>query len=174
MREKMGVVLLAIVFLFLSLVAQVKEMKPVEPVNWRELMPFLIDIPQYQSEEKPEGSSVSMANFKVSQVSRDYTSGEKTLRIEIIDGGYVQMAYAGFQMLQSFEVDSSEELIKKVDIKGFPGVEKYTYESKEASLTILVADRFLVQMEGQNFENTEELKKIANLLDLGKLSSLAK
>jgi len=33
-----------------------------------------------------------MANFKVSQVSRDYTSSEKTLKIEIIDGGYVQMA----------------------------------------------------------------------------------
>ncbi|MCP2606581.1 hypothetical protein NLC27_03390, partial [Candidatus Aminicenantes bacterium AC-708-I09] len=148
--------------------------KPVEPVNWRKLINFLIDIPGWQAKGEPKGSTVSMGNFKISQVERSYVLGEKDLEIKIIDGSYIPMVYASFKMMTSFEIDSSEEYVKKITVKGFPGVEKYEYGSEEAMIIILVKDRFLVNLTEDNVKDTSELKKIANLLDLKKLAELAK
>jgi hypothetical protein len=38
---------------------------------------------------------------------------------------------------------------------------------------VLAGDRFLVQLEGENFDDTTELREIANLLDLEGLADLA-
>ena len=38
---------------------------------------------------------------------------------------------------------------------------------------ILVSDRFLIHLEGDNFENTSQLVEISNLLDLEGLAKLA-
>lgn len=173
MRRKIFFVLLAIFFMATSiaLLAQIKE--PVEPVNWRELTPFLIDIPEWEAEGDAEGSSMDMAGFKISQAERSYTAEEKNLTITIIDGGYVPIVYAGIKMAMGFELDTAEEYVKKVTIKGFPGVEKYENEDKKAEVMILVIDRFLIQLEGQNFENASTLTEIAQLLDLEGISNLA-
>lgn len=173
MRRKIFFVFLAVFSMVISiaLVAQMKQ--PVDPVGWRELIPFLIDIPDWQAEGEAEGSSLAMAGFKISQAERSYTADERDLTITIIDGGYVPMVYAGMKMAMSFEMDSAEEYVKKITVKGFPGVERYEYEPKSAEVMILVVDRFLVQLEGDNFENTAELKEIAELLDLEGIANLA-
>jgi hypothetical protein len=152
-----------------SLSAQ--DQKPVEPVNWRQLTPLLIDIQGYEGAE-PEGSTTSMAQFKMSQASREYTKGENSIKIEIIDGSYIPMAYASYKILENFEVDSSEELVRKVTIQGFPAIENIHYKDKEASLSIMVGERFLVNIRGEKFDKSDELKDIANRLDLKKLASM--
>ena len=173
MRRKIFFAFLAVFSMVISiaLVAQMKQ--PVDPVGWRELTPFLIDIPDWQAEGEAEGSSIVMAGFKTSQAERSYTADERDLAITIIDGGYVPMVYAGMKMAMSFEMDNAEEYVKKITVKGFPGVERYEYEPKSAEVMILVVDRFLVQLEGENFENTTELKEIAKLLDLEGIANLA-
>lgn len=171
MRTKAHFMFLVILMsVSMVLLAQMKQ--PVEPVNWRELTPFLIDIPDWEAEGEAEGSTISMAGFKVSQAERSYTAENKNLNMTIVDGGYVPMVYAGMKMAMSVEVDTAEEYIKKITIKDFPGVEKYEYESMNAEVMILVGDRFLVQLKGENFDNTTELKEIANLLDLEGLADL--
>jgi hypothetical protein len=164
----LGLLLLSSAFLFSQ------AQKQVDPVNWRELIPFLIDIPEFEADGKPEGSTVAMGNYKVSQAEREYSSGDKELKISIIDGAYAQMAYAGIKMAMNFEMDTSEEYVKKVTIKGFPGIEKYEYEDKDGQVILLVADRFVVQLEEENAPDTSELKKIAEALDLEGLAKLAK
>ena len=151
-----------------------QSQEQVDPVNWRELIPFLGDIPGFEAEGKPEGSTISMGNYKISQAERDYSSGEKELHISITDGAYAQMAYAGVKMAMNFEIDTSEEYVKKVTIKGFPGIEKYEYENKDGQVILLVAERFVVQLEVDNVPDTSELKKIAEGLDLEGLAKLAK
>jgi hypothetical protein len=164
----LGLLLLSSAFLFSQ------AQKQVDPVNWRELIPFLIDIPEFEADGKPEGSTVAMGNYKVSQAEREYSSGDKELKISIVDGAYAQMAYAGIKMAMNFEMDTSEEYVKKVTIKGFTGIEKYEYEDKDGQVILLVADRFVVQLEEENAPDTSELKKIAEALDLEGLAKLAK
>jgi len=174
MRYK-GIFASLILFYFISLLfLYAQGQKPVEPVNWRKLIPFLGEIPGWEAEEEPEGSTVSMEGFKISQVERSYTAADKNLAIIIVDGGYVPMVYSAFKMAMSFEVDTSEEYIKKITIKGFPGVEQYNYEDKEAETMILISDRFLVHMEGENMEDASELIAIANNLDLEGIAKLAR
>jgi len=156
----------------LSIFAQGQE--PVDPVNWRELVPFLIDISDWEAEGEAEGSTISMANFKVSEVERSYTAEDKELNIKIVDGGYVQMMYAGVKMAMNFEIDTSEEYVKKITIKGFSGIERYDYEDKEAEVIILIGERFLVQLEGNNFKDASLLTAIAETLDLKGIANLAK
>jgi len=167
-------VCILVIFFSLSLVSFAQGQKPVDPVNWRELVPFLVDIQGWDAEGKPEGSSISMGNYKVSKASREYSSGDKDLEIEIIDGGFVPMIYAGIKMAMSFEIDTSDEYLKKITIKNCPGVEKYQYGDKEAEVIILIAERFLVTLKGDNFKDTKELKDIAEILDLDGIAALGK
>lgn len=174
MRYK-GIFALLILFSFISLpILYAQGQKQVEPVNWRELIPFLGEIPGWEAEEKPEGSTVSMQGFKISRVERSYTAGDRNLEIEIVDGSYFPAVYSPFKMAMSFELDTSERYVKKITIKDFPGIEQYEYEDKEAEIMILVADRFLVRLEGDNIEDPSEMIAIANALDLEGIAELAK
>lgn len=156
----------------LCLFAQVQQ--TVDPVNWRELIPFLGDIKGWEADGDAEGQTVSMMNYKVTKVERSYKAGDKYLTITIVDGGYAPMAYVGIQMAMNFEIDTSEEYVKKTTIKGHSGVEKYNYDDKEAEVMLLIAKRFIVQMEGEEFKDTKELVAIAKNLDLEGLAKLAK
>jgi hypothetical protein len=168
----LGLFILIIFAISLNLLAQGQE--SVEPVNWRELASFIIDIPGWEAEGKAEGSTAAMGNFKITHVERNYTAQDRNLKIEIVDGAFVQMVYAGFKMAMSFEIDTSEEYVKKVTIKSYPGVEQYNYEDKDAKIMVLVADRFLVSLEQNNAEDTSKLKDIAAKLDLKGIAKLAK
>lgn len=172
LKGLLGMFILISFAISLSLLAQGQE--PTEPINWRELAPFIIDVPTWKAEGEAEGSTASMGDFKISQVERNYSQDNKRLKIEIIDGAFVQMVYAAFKMALSFEIDTAEEYVKKANIKGFPGVEQYNYEDREASVMVLVADRFLVSLEQDNVKDTSELKAIAGKLDLKGLAKLAK
>ena len=145
-----------------------------ELINWRELVPFLIDIPNWTAEGDAEGSSVSMGTFSVSQAEREYTSGDSRMKIQIIDSGANQMAFAAYKMAMAFEVDTSDEYIKKVEIKGFPGFEHYKYADKEGIVHLSIEDRFLVQLEGGQFDDCGPLKTAAESLDLAGLAKLIK
>jgi len=152
-----------------------RDQQKVDPVNWRDLVPFLIDIPGYDADGAPEGSTTSMGGFKISQAERGYTSGDKELQIEIIDGANASMVYQGFKMGMNFEVDTSEEYLKKIEIKGFPGIEQYDYQDREAQVILLIGDRFLMTFDGENYpKDGSELSKIAEAFDLEGMADLAK
>ncbi|MCK4836223.1 MAG: hypothetical protein KAT17_06285 [Candidatus Aminicenantes bacterium] len=148
--------------------------EPVEPVNWRKLTPFLSDLKGWEAKGEPSGSTVNMGNFKMSQVEREYTKNGIELEIQIIDGGYAPIAYAGFKTMSQFEIDTSDEYVKKTNIKDFTAIESYQYKRKNATIIILVADRFIVQLEASEIKDTRELKATAEQLDLKALAGLAK
>jgi len=143
------------------------------PVNWRKLTPFLIDFPGWEADGDAEGQTVTMGAYKISNAKRSYKSGDKELDIEIIDGSGYQMIYAAFNMMKNFEIDTSDEYVKKITIDDFPGVEKYEYKDKDAEIMILVAKRFLLKLNAENVKDTAELIKILKKLDLKGLAKLA-
>lgn len=145
---------------------------PVEPVNWRQLTPLLVDFDGWKADDKPEGQTVSTGQFKITTVSRNYTAGDKEMEVQIVDGGYVQMAYMAFKTMMNFEVDSSEQLVRKITIDGHPGVEQIEYDDNEAKVMLLVGDRFLVTIEIENVKDSKDAKKIAEAIDLKKLAAL--
>lgn len=169
--KKKITLLLAMAFLFsLYLAAQPK---PVDPVNWRKLTPFLGDFDGWKAKGDAKGQTMTMQNFKISNASRRYEAGDKSLEIEIIDGSYHQMMYASFKMMKNFEVDTSDEYVKKCTIKKHPGIEQFRYKRNRGTVMLLVADRFLVKLEARNIKDTQVLKKIAEAMDLDAMAKLA-
>jgi len=156
----------------LPLQAQTKE--TVEPVNWKELVPFLVDLKDWNAEGEAEGRTISMGTFSMSQAERSFSSGDKSFKINLVDGGYAPMVYAGIKMAMSFEIDTSDEYIKKMTVKGFPGIEKYNRTDKSADIIILINDRFIIQIEGENFSDPSELVAVSKTLDLEGIAKLEK
>lgn len=150
--------------------------KDVDPVNWRDLIPFLIDVPGFEKDGDPDGQTMSMMNMKWTTVSQRYEAegGNKDLTIEIIDSAKVSAALQGVKAMMGMEVDSSEEYVKQIEIKGFPAVESYQYDDKSAQVMILLSDRFLVRLEGDEYEDTSQLKNISKKIDLQGIANLAK
>ena len=145
-----------------------------ELIGWRDLGVFLDEISGWEPKGELKGSTTSMGGFSISQVSRSFTNDDQSIDIEIIDSGLNQMVFAGIKMAMNMEVDSSDEYIKKITIKNFPGMEKYEYDSQDGEVNLMIADRFLVKIEGDDLEDCSSLKAVAEKLDLEGLSNLAK
>jgi len=171
-RTKLVLALLIIIIISTVFLSAQEETQ--DPVNWRELIGFLIDLVNWEATEDASGQTTNMAQYKITEVHRGYVSGDMEMNISITDGAMIQMVYAGFNMLRGFEVDSSEQLVKNIEIKNFPAIEQYNYVAKKADVIVLAAERFLVQVSIENAPDTEEAKKVADTLDLEKMADLAK
>jgi hypothetical protein len=147
---------------------------PVDPVNWRKLTPFLQKVEGWETKGEINGSTINTGGFKMSIVKGNFVKNGQRLQIQITDGGYVPMAYAAFKAMAQFEIDTSDEYVKKTTIQGFTAIESIRFKSMKASIMILVVDRFMVQLEARNMKEIKVLKAVAKLLNLKALAALAK
>lgn len=162
-----------IVFALSSAGFALQNQEAVDPVDWRELQEFLVDLPGFEKDGDPEGESVNMGEMKWTHVEQSYSAGDQYLTLEIIDSAYVAMVLQSFKMATMMEIDTSDEYMKKVEIDGLPGVKTYTYADKDAAVMVLAADRFLVRLEGEPFEDADALVDLIQNVDLQGLASIA-
>jgi hypothetical protein len=162
-----------ILFLVGSISLAFQNQESADPVDWRELQKFLVDLSGFEKDGDPQGETVSIGDMKWTHVEQDYSANDQHLTLEIIDSAYVSMALQSFQMASMMEIDTNEEYIKKIEIKGYPGIKNYTYDDKEAAVMLLVSDRFLVRLEGDPFEDAEALVELIQMVDLQGLAGLA-
>ena len=146
-------------------------------VDPAKLIPILPEPPAGWMAEKAEGSSDDVGGFKITNVHRDYKKGETadapTAAISIIDSvaspDYVEVATAGWDK----NTDTPEGYAKPVTIEGNPGREDYDKEQKHASLWVMVAKRYFIEIELQNQE-PKELQEWIKRVDLKKLAEIKK
>src|SRR5690348_14668392 len=118
------------------------------------LIPILPEPPAGWTAEQGEGSSDDVGGFKITNVHRDYQKGEGTdapkAVINIIDSvgspDYVESVTGGWQETP----EAPEGYSKKVTIDGNPGFEAYEKDQKQASLWVIVAKRYFVEVELTN------------------------
>lgn len=142
----------------------------VEPVDWEELVAFLIDVPGYEKEGEPEGKTVFMMNQQWSRVSQEYRAeeGDKEFEIEIVDSAGITMIMHQFKSVMGLKADTSEEHVEQINIKGFPAVEIYEYDDQSAELVILIEDRFVVHLEGSEYFLINKKKYVKVILSTKK------
>jgi hypothetical protein len=153
---------------------EMENRKPVDPVKFDVLIP-LLPAPDGWKAEDAKGETTSMGEWKISTASRTYEKGEgddqQRMSVNIVDGGYVPMVYAPFTMLQSFSHESTEGHSKGITIDGQPAIEEWKKKSKDAKVTVLVNDRFLVTVDGDNVD-TEAVRNWVGLIDVKKVAAL--
>jgi len=146
-----------------------------EPVNFKQLLPLVtVKLPGWEMEGDPRGSTMKNPGFTFSEVEASYKQGDKTLVIRIMDNPQAAMAFMAMGYAQGMVMESTEETIKGVKISDCPGIETFRPKEKEAKIDLITANRFMVTMEGQGFDNAEELKNLLQHVDLAKLAELAK
>lgn len=146
-----------------------------DPVDYQKLIPILPDAPQGWTADKAEGSTVDVGGSKLSNVHRDYRKGEgdkvPTAAISILDSvsnpDYVTATSASWNK----NTETPDGYSKSVTIDGNPGFEAYEKDQKHASLWVMVANRYFVEIELQNQE-PKELQEWVKRVDLKKLAAI--
>lgn len=145
-----------------------------EPAHFSKLMLLLPDHVEGFVAEKAEGSTTAAVGFKLTEVSRRYhkkDNTEATVLVKIVDGtGSPEIAAAHAAMAQ-FSHESTDGYEKGVTLDGSPAVERYTNESKDGSLTVVVAGRYLVTIEIQGLDSPT-LQEWWKKIDVKKLVEL--
>ena len=146
-----------------------------DAVDYQKLLPILSDPPQGWVADKAEGSTEDVGGFRITNVHRDYHKGEgdkaPTAAISILDSvanpDYVNATTAAWK--NNSETD--EGYGKSVTIDGNPGFEAFEKESKHATLWVMIANRYFVQIELQN-QDPKELQVWVKRVDLKKLAAI--
>jgi hypothetical protein len=146
-----------------------------DAVDYQKLLAILPDPPQGWAADKAEGSTEDVGGFRITNVHRDYHKGEgdkaPTAAISILDSvanpDYVNATTAAWNSNN----ESSEGYGKSVTIDGNPGFEAFEKESKHATLWVMIANRYFVQIELQA-QDPKELQEWIKRVDLKKLGAI--
>lgn len=155
--------------------AQNEPMLVPDVVDYAKLVPILPEAPQGWTADKPEGSTEDVGGFRITNVHRDYHKGEGdkglTAAISILDSvanpDYVSATTAAWNN----NSETAEGYSKSVTINGNPGFEAFEKESKHATLWVMVANRYFLQIELQN-QDPKELQEWIKRVDLKKLATI--
>ncbi|HJX97692.1 MAG TPA: hypothetical protein VJ281_02345 [Chthoniobacterales bacterium] len=148
-------------------------------VDPAKLIPILPEPPSDWTAEKAEGSSDDVGGFKITNVHRDYRKGAAdapdapTASISILDSvanpDYVEATSGAWKQ----STETPDGYSKPVTIDGNVGFEAYEKDQKHASLWVMVAKRYFVEIELQNQE-PKELQEWIKKVDLKKLAEIKK
>ena len=146
-----------------------------DAVDYQKLLPILPDAPQGWIADKPDGSTEDVGGFRITNVHRDYRKGEgdtaPSAAISILDSAanpdYVSATSAAWNDTS----ETADGYGKPVTIDGNAGREDYDKPQKHASLWVMVANRYFVQIELQN-QDPKELQEWIKRVDLKKLAEI--
>ncbi|HWO11748.1 MAG TPA: hypothetical protein VNN80_19775 [Polyangiaceae bacterium] len=162
-----------------ELAAKAEELQkraPVDPVKFDALIALLPEPAGWKAAEA-KGQTTTMASWKISNANRRYTKGEgkdaERVKVDLVDGGYVPMVYASFTVMSKVSQESTEGYTKGITVEGYPAVERWTKKSKRVELTILIADRFLLTISGDD-TTPESVREWPGLIGLSKIAALNK
>ncbi len=148
----------------------------VEPVDFRSLRDLLPEKIEGFERTDISGEKSGIMGIKISTAEATYTSDDGTIGIKITDmggtGAPMQMMGAGWAMSE-VDRETSTGYEKTTKIRGYKARESFENDPKHGTIEILVAGRFLVELDGYGFD-METVKKALDGIDLAGLESLAK
>jgi thymidylate synthase len=135
----------------------------------KELLPEDADgLPRKEASSEKTGAM----GFKVSQAEARYKDDDSSIKVTILDvaGTGALMGMAAWTMIEMDKEneDSYEKTTKYKDHKAF---EKYNNKNKDGEMAVIVANRFIVTVSGNNVE-MDKIKSTLDDIDLGKLEDL--
>ncbi|TDE11658.1 hypothetical protein [Dyadobacter psychrotolerans] len=147
----------------------------VDPIDFRKLRELLPEEIAGFKRTEASGEKNGAMGFTISTADARYKGdNDASIHLEILDTGGVAgvatMAMAAWTMADiDKETDTGYE--KTTSLEGYKAFEKYDSQNKSGELNLLVADRYVVNVNGNNV-TMEQMKSILGDLDLDKLADL--
>jgi len=146
-----------------------KDGKPIETVSVDVLKSALPAISGYEM-GTPKSERMT-APFPIAQTEAKYKKGDSDIDVKIVDAAAAQLLMAPWKMMlatgYSKETDDGYE--KATTLSGNPAWEKWDKSSKHGEIGMLVNNRFMVSVEGDNLANINQLHDVAAKIDASKL-----
>ncbi|MFT4032030.1 MAG: hypothetical protein QM669_06390 [Siphonobacter sp.] len=129
----------------------------------------------YEPQGEPSGQTMNMQGFSYSSYEQNYKKGDDSnVKIQIMDYNAAAPLLAISTMVFStgIEMENESQFTKSWSpgIEGVKGYEEYGKQSKDAKVTLSVADRFFVQVSATNQPNDDLVKEIAKSIKLTDLA----
>src|SRR5262249_22758434 len=146
-----------------------------DAVDYQKLLPILPEPLSGWTADKPEGSTEDVGGFKITNVHRDYRKGEgekaPSAAISVLDSvanpDYVSATTEAWKS----NTTTSEGNAKAVIVEGTPEFEPLKKNPRHATLWVMIANRYFVQVELQN-EEPGQLQEWIKRIDLKKLAAI--
>lgn len=144
----------------------------VEVVNFRDLKDLLPETLIGLNRTSHTGEKAGAMGFSISQAEASYGEGDKTMDINIVDGGGIGMAQMGFAAWAMAEIDREDDngWAKTTTIAGHKAYQEHNNDGS-GSVGILVGGRGVINVEYDGL-NEDEVEKAVRSLDINQLESL--
>lgn len=148
------------------------NMKPVEPVSFRDLQAAFGDLAGWEKGKATGERMTAPINFSRAEI--DYRKDESHIQIQISDSAFNQMLVMPYSMFLTagYERQTEDGYERSTRVGDHPAWEKWNSEGKNGELNAIVAKRFIVQVEGQDIDDIKVLHAAMATVDLAKLASL--
>ncbi|MGC4033983.1 MAG: hypothetical protein QM754_20065 [Tepidisphaeraceae bacterium] len=146
-----------------------------DPVAYAKLKEAIPDKFAGIKRESISGSKTAFGEMKLSQAEANYSEGDKTANITIIDYAAMPGMLDGLAAWAKMEIDndSDTESTKTIKLNGFPALETFRKEAKEMETVVSVSSRFLVTLKVTG-QSAEEARKAIAAFDLKKIEAAGK
>lgn len=155
------------------IMAQDKPKGALQPMPVEKLVPFLKQLQGWNAEGPAEGQTMNSPQGSYTLAFRSYVQGNKDLEVTLIDGAGVRQAYEDYEDLRAEASANAPDPVKLATVAGFPAVEVFEMESETATLMVLIKNRFLLILDLDGATAKDDLKPLANQMDLKGLAALA-
>ena len=146
-----------------------KDGKPVETVSVDVLKGALPAISGYEM-GTPKSEKMT-SPFPISSTEVKYSKGDSNIDVKIVDAAAAQLLMAPWKMMLAtgYAKESDDGYEKATTLNGNPAWEKWEKGSKHGEIGMLVNNRFMVSVEGDNLANINQLHDVAAKIDASKL-----
>ncbi len=147
----------------------------IEAVDFRELKKALPSSIGWMKRTEFGGEKAGAFGLKTSTANATYESGDKEIRISVVDIGGFKAALAGLAVWSNIEVDKEtmDGYERTTMIDGYKAFEKYNGKREEGELSVILEDRIVISIEGENIDD-DDLRKALKKIDVDDLADIAK
>ena len=146
-----------------------------EVTDYKKLLPVLPEPPEGWKAEPAEGSTDDVGETQIATVHRDYVKGEGDAAfmtsISILDSianpGYVEATTSAW----TSNTSDGNGYTKAITVEEMPGFETFENEGKHGTLWLIVAKRYILQIESTG-QDASELQNWLKRIDLKKLAEV--
>lgn len=144
-------------------------------VDFSKLIPLLPDGPTGWNSDKADGSTTDAAGTRITSVHRDYKKGDDdkapTVSISILDSAANPEYVSATTSAWNLSTTTPEGYTKALKIDDMPGFETFENEGKHGTLWVMVAKRYVLQIETMGLD-AREIGDWLKRIDLKKLSAV--
>jgi hypothetical protein len=166
MKFKGQIMLPVVCLILISVTAGASDYK-----TWIPVLPDAIS--GMKPSGKPNGMNMEMENQLWSSLQQRYESddSEKYVELMLFGGNAPQMA--GFQTMSNMNMETDDQIMKTVTVKGYKAILNLEKNQKKGSLMISLNEKMMAVVEAADITNESQIITLAEELPLDKFAGLA-